>query len=128
MDGTEALKEMADRMRAAPGALERALPRCRDAVEQYLQECYARGVTPDGEPWPVTETGARARLDGRTLRVVVKGNSIQVRLALHEALHSKGQARGGTQRRMVPKTRIPPELLTRMQAIVDAELRRVLQP
>lgn len=124
----DALGELAAKLRDVPDALRAAMPHLASEVDDYLRECAARGVDPDGNPWPVTELGRKPKITGTTRAVVAHGSHIYVRFTGHDAMHSRGTARGGKLRRLVPAGPIPPALAKRMAAIVKAELDRAVAP
>lgn len=122
------LTEIADRIRGIPSAIDAAIPHLVSEVDDYLQECAARGVDPDGVPWIKTERGRTPKITGATRTVAAVGSTIYVRVAAHDAMHSKGSARGSKIRRLVPAGPVPPALAARMRQIIVAELDRVTQP
>jgi len=121
------LAEMAEKLRAVPGVLRDVVPVLAEETDRYLRECYARGVDPDGTPWEPTASGGRPRITGSQLTVQSVGNKIIVRLTWHDALHSKGYARGGKQRRLVPAGDVPPALAERFKRIVHNALTQGLK-
>jgi len=125
-DPVNALDGMIVRLNAVPGALDGLMSELGREVDAYLTDCYARGVDPDGTPWPVTATGAKPKITGTQKTVAVIGHRIVVRLQWHDALHSQGYARGGRQRRMLPAGGMPPALSARLQKIVGAALQKTL--
>lgn len=121
------LAAMSAALRSAPAVLQRCMPKLRAATLAYLHECYERGIDPDGNPWPLNEDGTKSKLSGETVQVTTQGSRIIVSVRLFEALHSKGHARGGKKRALVPADAVPPELLKRWQTIVEGELSEALQ-
>lgn len=125
-DATVQIGELADRLRAVPKAIDDAMPKLVEVVRGYMRECYARGQSPDGDPWPVTERGRKPDLEGVSLRVTAYGHHIVVRVSGHEAMHTRGTARGSKVRRMVPRGPIPPELERRMREVIDDAVRKAV--
>ena len=127
----QALTNMAAQLRAMPSVLERVMPKLQRATRDYLDECYARGVDPDGTPWPLTERGEVPKLRGEHVEVVYQDYRIIVRAKGHEALHTlgKAKARAKVTRSLLPKgSGIPPVLEKRWRAILEAELKAAMQP
>lgn len=112
------------RLRAVPEALAALPDKLAPAVKAHLLESYQHGTDPDGNAWQRTKTGQAPNITGSALTVVAVGQRVIVRLRWHDALHSKGKARGRVQRRLTPAGAVPPKLAERMQAIVRAELAR----
>jgi hypothetical protein len=132
MSAETLLTQMAERLREAPAeAIERAMPKLQRATREYLEQCYARGVDPDGKPWPLTAAGAVPRFTGSDVEVVWQDERIIVRAKGHAALHTLGlaKAREKVVRPLIPMSEeIPPALLERFEAILLAELKAGLQP
>lgn len=129
---TEALDALADlsaRLRAVPDVIaNRVIPSLADDVAEYLRECAAKGIDPDGKSWPKTERGRQALITGTKVSVGVIGSKIYVRVAGHDAMHSTGTARGKKVRGLLPRGPIPPPLAARMRATVLAELDAAVRP
>lgn len=126
-DADAKIGDMIARLQATPKVLAALPDKLAPVVKTYLLESYRQGTDPDGEPWTPTKTGQVPDIKGSSLAVVAIGKRVIVKLRWHDALHSKGKARGRVQRRMVPDGAVPPKLAERMQAIVRAELGRVLK-
>lgn len=125
-DATLSLEAMAAKLRAAPEALKHAMPELRDTFDTYLSECFARGVDPDGKAWPKTKDGKTPELSGSQRDVTIKGHTIIVRMRWYDALHSRGIAKGGVMRRLIPAGGLPPELLKRFDRVIGDALRKAL--
>lgn len=121
------LKTMGDRLRAAPKVLQTCMPELARVVRDYLAECAARGVDPDGTPWPLNADGSRPAITGSHLDVVTAARRIIVRVKWYNALHTQGTAKGGKRRALIPGGPIPRALLVRMNEVVDRRLREALE-
>lgn len=127
---TEAMRDlmrMGERLREAPKVLDAVLPELAAVVRNYLLECYARGVDPDGNPWPANVTGETPAITGQQMEVIHFARKILVRLRWYNALHSTGGAKGGTRRRMLPAGELPAVLRARMDAVITARLQEALR-
>ena len=124
---TITLEAIAAKLREAPKALTRAMPELRRTFDEYLTECFARGVDPDGQAWPKTKAGKTPELSGSQRDVTVKGHTIIVRMRWYDALHSRGIAKGGVMRRLIPAGGIPPELAKRFDRVIGDALRDALE-
>ncbi len=107
--------------RVARDELPRELGR---VVERHVLDAVRAGRSPDGEPWPRREDGARALEDAAEgIRVDVSRSAVMVSITKrHLELHHLGRARGGVRRPLLPTT-ITPQL----RAALDVASRRVLE-
>lgn len=107
--------------RVARDELPRELGR---VVERHVLDAVRAGRSPDGEPWPRREDGARALEDAAEgIRVDVSRSAVTVSITKrHLELHHLGRARGGVRRPLLPTT-ITPQL----RAALDVASRRVLE-
>lgn len=107
--------------RVARDELPRELGR---VVERHVLDAVRAGRSPDGEPWPRREDGARALEDAADgIRVDVTRTAVTVSITKrHLELHHLGRARGGVRRPLLPTT-ITPQL----RAALDVASRRVLE-
>jgi hypothetical protein len=102
--------------------LERELDRALKRELSKTLRAHVRGAlranrSPDGDPIARRQDGAAAleRAD-RAIKVVVRGDRIEVRLTKrHLVLHHLGRARGGITRELLP-TEITPELQRELEA------------
>lgn len=120
------LDALIERLRAVGGEAEEVMPLLALETRRFLLAAYARGQTPDGERWQLTQKGQPPKLTGKTLQVAVNGNVVTARLRFIEALHSLGQARGGVQRRMLPRGEMPPALSVRFERIIDQHMQLII--
>lgn len=127
IDAMVTLKRMSERLRAAPDALRDCMPELARVVRDYLRECAARGVDPDGTPWPPNVDGSRSSISGSHLDVVTTARKIIVTVKWYNALHSRGHAKGGKRRALIPAGEIPAELMTRMNDVVTRRLGEALE-
>ena len=107
--------------RVARDELPRELGR---VVDRHVRDAVRAGRSPDGEPWPRREDGARALEDAAEgIRVDVSRSAVTVSITKrHLELHHLGRARGGVRRPLLPTT-ITPQL----RAALDVASRRVLE-
>jgi hypothetical protein len=113
--------QLRELQRVARDELPRELGR---VVERHVLEAVRAGRSPDGEPWPRREDGARAldeAADG--IRVDVSRATVTVSITKrHLELHHLGRARGGIRRPLLPTTITP-----RLRAALDAASQRVIE-
>lgn len=86
-----------------------AAPACAEKLEEELHRQISAGVDPDGKPWePRKDTGEQP-LQGaaKALGVAAVGTTVFCRVRGPEARHSKGTARGGVVRRILPLSGLP---------------------
>lgn len=83
-----------------------AAPEVADELRLELEKQVKAGVTPDGEVWkPRQDDGGKPLQNASAAIVVVPvGTSIFCRLKGPEARHSRGIARGGIVRQVLPTT------------------------
>jgi hypothetical protein len=127
--GDAELERMIARIRAVPGIAKRAAPDAAEAVKEALARTMAAGTTPEGQAWaPRKDDGGRALVGAEAaLYVAPVGTRIYARLAGHVARHSRGIARGGVVRRMLPEKGIPPAIGAAIKRVLNDHFRRAVE-
>lgn len=97
------------------------------ALERELLANVARGVGPDGAPWPPTVDG-HVPLQGasRGLTVRAIGTTIVARLVGVHARHHRGAVRGGKKRPILPTGSMPEPVGAAIHEVTRAEFRRTM--
>ncbi len=108
-DGAAVMAEQIARLRALPKELlEQAARDIAPELERELRAQIARGVGPDGKPWPPTQAGDQALPNAaRALSVRATGTVVLARLDGVHALHHLGRVRGGVRRQILPTGALP---------------------
>jgi hypothetical protein len=116
------LDEHIQRVRDLPKAFEAAAPVVSDDLEAELKRQIAAAQSPTGQAWQPTRKGDRP-LDGaeKSVGVAAVGRRIWMRAWGHIARHSKGIAKGGIVRQVIPTGDIPP----RMSDVIRSRLKKV---
>jgi hypothetical protein len=124
-DGFAALQAQIDRVRALENLPRAAAPECAYELEDELHRQIGAGVDPDGKPWERRkDTGEQPLQDAaKALGVAAVGTTVFCRVKGPEALHSKGRARGGVVRRILPVSGLP----TRYAAAIKRGLTRTFE-
>ncbi len=95
------------------------------AVEADSRKQSARGVGPDGKPWPLTKTGQRPLQDvAAVVRAV--GTTVVMRLKGHRARHHLGAVRGKIKREILPNKRIPEQMTRAIDKVITGEFQRIM--
>ena len=115
------------RIRALGELTHAAGPKIAVAVERELHAQIARGVDPNGKPWPLTKTGERPLQNAAAaVDVSYVGDAVVISVEGPESLHNKGKARGHVQRRIIPTGALPAPLSRVISEAVDAERVRIM--
>jgi hypothetical protein len=126
-DGGAELEAMIKRIREIPNLARRAAPDAAKAVRGVLVEQIAEGTSPTGERWaPRKADGGRALANaGDALTVAPLGTRIFCKLSGVEARHDSGRVKGGTIRKILPGSGIPPKMADAIGEVLDREFARV---
>lgn len=108
-DGFAALQAQIERVRALEDLPRRAAPECALELKDELDGQIGRGEDPDGNKWPPRkDTGERPLQNAaKATTVAAVGTTVFCRVRGPEARHSKGRARGGVVRRILPVKGLP---------------------
>ena len=118
-DDLAELDALIARVRKLPELAQRAAPDVARVVEAELHRTIAAGTTPYGEPWKLTQDGAKPLVHAAdALAVVAVGTTIYVRLTGPEARHHLGRGRGGVKREVIPTRGIPPRMAAPIRAAI----------
>lgn len=105
-------------LRQVSGLARDVAPDIARVVELELRANIARGVAPDGTPWPLTEDGrVPLRNAAQAVSVRASGDQIVVTLGGVESRHHLGAVRGGIARPLIPST-LPPALAEKVDAVI----------
>lgn len=119
----QAMRSMLNRFGDLP---KRAAPVVATELERVTRDHIARGVDPDGKPWPLTKDGNVAlQTAGRGLSSRAVGTVAIVRLEGKAVLHHLGAARGGIKRQILPGRRLPPEYVQTIKRTLVAQFREL---
>jgi len=126
-DGGAELEAMIKRIREIPKLARRAAPEAAKAVRGVLDEQIAAGTSPTGERWaPRKADGGRAlEHAGDALAVAPIGTRIFCKLSGPEARHDVGRVKGGTIRKILPSTGIPPKMAEAISDVLDREFKAI---
>lgn len=115
------------RIKALPGMVGRVAPAVGQALETELTRQIARGVGPDGTPWPKTKEGEQPlRHAARALRVRAVGTTVVASLEGHHARHHLGAVKGGVRRPILPSSTIPAPAVKAIDEVVTAEFKKTM--
>jgi hypothetical protein len=119
------LRQLRDNVSRMPEAIPAIARRSAEAIEKQIAENIARGVGPDGKPWPPTEDGHKP-LAGAANAVTSSavGATVVVRVSGVEARHHAGKVNGGVARPIIPRGKLPPGMLDEVSTIATDEMRR----
>jgi hypothetical protein len=112
---TRSLREL------GPKLVEDAMPELGRALRSDVEATISAGTDPYGEPWPKTEDG-ELPLQGTksAMRLLVQGTRITLSIDGYRARHNKGWAKGGVQRRILPRAGLlPPKTAERFRKILE---------
>jgi hypothetical protein len=112
MSGLDELRSMIDRVARLPGLARQAAPDVAEAVEGVLERQIKAGTDPYGKPWADKKTGDGKPLAnaGKALFVGAVGTRVLATVKGPEGRHSKGIARGGVRRQILPDEGVPPAM------------------
>lgn len=106
--GFVGLQAMLDKLGRLADMPREVAPAVAEAIDEEITAQIARGVDPNGKPWPKTQDGDQAlRGAGKAVNVASFGKRVIVALRGVEARHHLGRARGGVQRQIIPVAKIP---------------------
>lgn len=126
-DGLAKLDAWMARLRELRTLPQRVADDVAVALERELLANVARGVGPDGTPWPPTVDGHVPLQGARSaLTVVVAGKSAIARLSDVYARHHFGAVRGGKRRPILPSGGIPARVASEVHRVVRDEFRRTM--
>lgn len=120
MSGLDELREIINRVARLPELGRIAAPDVADAVEGVLERQIKASTDPYGKPWAPKKEGSGKPLAnaGRALYVGVVGTRILATVKGPEARHSKGTARGGERRQILPDSDIPPDMVKAVKPVL----------
>ena len=125
-DGYAQLEAFRRRIARVKDLPKRAAPVVAAELERITREHIAKGVDPDGRPWPLRQDGKRAlQTAGNGLSSRAVGTVALVRLDGKSVLHHLGAVRGGIKRQILPGRRLPPEYVKAVRAAVVREFREL---
>lgn len=126
-DGISKLEAHIARIKQLPGLVGRIAPAVGRALEGELASQIARGVGPDGTPWPRTKTGEQPlQHAARALRVRSVGTTVVASLEGHHARHHLGAVKGGVRRPILPTAKIPDPVTKAIATVVTAEFKKTM--
>lgn len=122
------LRRHIEALRRLDGMAARAASDVARAVRADVLERVARGVGPDGKPWPETEDGhPPLQHAARSLTVRAVGNVVVATLRGAAARHSLGEVRGRVKRPILPAGTLPASLVRRVRAVLEREFRQTME-
>ena len=126
-DGRAVLRAHIQRLRELEDLPTTVGPTVARAMKRELARQVARGVGPDGKPWPKTNDGEQP-LQGAAKAASIRylDGVVVVRLDGHHARHHLGAVRGKVRRPIIPTDRIPDPFTRAIQVVVTGEFRRVM--
>ena len=127
-DGSAELDAMIARIREIPNLARRAAPEAAKAVKRVLDEQIGEGVSPTGEKWaPRKADGGKPLANASEALAVapIGGTRIFCRLTGPEARHDSGRVKGGTIRKIIPGSGIPPKIAKAVGEVLNREFERV---
>lgn len=121
------LKAQIKRLNALGGLVTRAAPEIADAMGREISGNIARGVGPDGKPWPETKDGQKP-LKGAAAHVDVRavGTVVVATLTGVEARHHFGMIRGGVARPILPSKSIPAPMIRAIDRVLTNEFHKTM--
>jgi len=110
------------------GAQPRTIgPVAARAIERETDDQIARGVDPDGKPWPLTKDDSRPLANAaKAVSVRAVNGAVVMTVTGPEALHNEGKARGRIERRIIPSGSLPAPLSRVLSETIDADRARIM--
>jgi hypothetical protein len=126
-DGNAELEAMITRIREIPNLARRAAPEAAKAVKRELDATIAEGTSPTGEKWaPRKSDGGKPLAHAsEALTVAPIGTRVFCKLSGVEARHDSGRVKGGTIRKIIPGSGIPPKIADAIGEVLDREFNRI---
>jgi hypothetical protein len=123
-NGDAELERMIAKLRALPDLVREVVPDVADVVREELTRTIAQATTPEGHTWNPTREGRKALATAaQHLRVTSLPPRVFVVLTGHVARHSLGRARGGVQRRVLPRGKVPAAMAARIRKVLGEAFR-----
>jgi hypothetical protein len=120
MSGLDDLQDMIDRVSRLPSLAREVAPEVAEAVEGVLERQIKAGTDPYGKAWPAKKKGDGKPLEnaGRALFVGAVGTRVICTVKGPEGRHSKGIAKGGVRRQILPDQGIPPAMARAVKPVL----------
>ena len=124
-DGLDAIGEWIASLEDLADLVDDAAPDVAKALEAKLRDQVARGVNPQGKPWPKTKAGRRALPDAMDdVAVRARGPRIEIRVTGTHARHHLGAVRGGVRRQIIPERELPKPMADAVGEVLEEHFAR----
>lgn len=111
--------QWASGLRSTSGAMPEIARLCAREIENIIARNIARGVGPDGRPWPKTEDGHLPLQHAmKSIRVRAVGPEVVITISGVEARHHLGEVPGGVARPQIPIGALPRPMADAIDRVV----------